>query len=405
MTVVGDQRGFGPAGGKAATLPSAATLRRRLRQVVSFAWAFALLAAGCAGQPRGACDPEPPPGALGSICGFANPEDVEVVTTARLLLVSQMRRGAGGGSLAAIPLDTAAQPAAIPLRLWPTEDRGRDVAATPAIGDPSCTEPPSADRFAPHGIASAATKTPGIVRVAVVGHGEREAVELFDLAGAGDAATLSWRGCVPLPPAVVANDLSIAAESELVVSNYMPAMAGWRGLYYTLASGLGRSTGDVMEWRPGTGWRHLPGTVAPAPNGVLVSPDAAAVFYAETGSGLVRRVPRSGAPGDARALSVTIGGNPDNLSLGLHGKILVATHTDGASFLLCVLGRLPCRTGWSLFELDPVDLKAELLMHHDGAVVGAVASAAEFEGRVYFGAVFDDRIGVWQRGAWPIPAR
>jgi hypothetical protein len=64
--------------------------------------------------------------------------------------------------------------------------------------------------------------------------------------------------------------------------------------------------------------------------------------------------------------------------------------------LLCALGRLPCRTGWSIFEIDPASLRATLLLHHDGSVVGGVASAAEFDGRFYFGAVFDDRIGVWR---------
>jgi hypothetical protein len=42
---------------------------------------------------------------------------------------------------------------------------------------------------------------------------------------------------------------------------------------------------------------------------------------------------------------------------------------------------------------------AALLLHHagTGTAGGAVASAAEFDGRMYFGAVFDDRIGVWRR--------
>jgi hypothetical protein len=151
-----------------------------------------------------------------------------------------------------------------------------------------------------------------------------------------------------------------------------------------------------MAWQRGHGWRHLPETAAPAPNGVLVSPDGSTVFYAETGSGLVSRVPAGGAVGQP-AQHIMIGGNPDNLSLNPRGLILAVTHTDGAALLLCAFGRLPCRTGWSLFEIDPLTLRATQLLHHDGSVVGAVASAAEFQGRIYFGAVFDDRIGVWHR--------
>ncbi len=370
---------------------------RGVRDVLCVLSVVALVAAGCGTEPRGACNPEPPAGTVGSICGFANPEDVEVIAPAGLLLVSQMRRGSTGGSIAALPLRGTQQQRAVVRRLWPVGDRARDVASVTDAGDPSCTEPPSPEAFSPHGISSVATKTPGLVRLAVVAHGVREAVELFDLVGVGDAATLSWRGCVPLPPSTVGNDVSIGADAELVVSDYMPAMTGWFGLYYTLASGLGSNTGDVMTWRSQSGWRRLPGTAAPAPNGVLVSPDGTGVFYAETGSGLVRRVPRGGTTDAGREPHVTIGGNPDNLSLGPRGSLLAVTHTDGAAFMLCAFGRLPCRTGWSLFEIDPGGLNASLLLHHDGSVIGAVASAAEFDGRVYFGSVFDDRIGVWQR--------
>jgi hypothetical protein len=129
---------------------------------------------------------------------------------------------------------------------------------------------------------------------------------------------------------------------------------------------------------------------------VFVSPDGTGVFYAETGSGRVSRVTRLGAAPGQGAAHVSIGGNPDNLSLSPRGTILAATHTDGAAFLLCAFGRRPCRTGWSIFEIDPANLRATLLLHHDGSTVGAVASAAEFDGRMYFGAVFDDRIGVWR---------
>ena len=360
--------------------------------------ALALCLAGCATEPRGACNPDPPPGTVGSLCGFSNPEDVEVVPSAGLLLVSQMRRGSSAGSLAAVPLDPSAQKGALPRRLWPTGDRRRDVrAAGTLVGDPSCTAPPAPDAFAPHGLTSASTDTAGVVRIAVVGHGVREAVELFDLVGAGDSATMSWRGCVPLPPNMVGNDVSLAPDGEIIVSNYMPVMEGWIGLYYTLKSGVGLNTGDVMAWSREHAWRHLGDTESPSPNGVFVWRDGTTVFYAETGTGRVSRVPRAGASAGHPPEHVSIGGNPDNLSLSPRGTILAATHTDGAAFLLCALGRLPCRTGWSIFEIDPASLRATLLLHHDGSVVGGVASAAEFDGRFYFGAVFDDRIGVWRR--------
>ncbi len=353
-------------------------------------------------SPRGSCVPVPPPGVVGSICGFANPEDVEAIPAAGILLVSNMRRPgeSNGGFLAALPLETATQSGTAPRHLWPTghtaDDTGVD-AGHPPVGDPGCVAPPAPDIFAPHGITSAPTETAGIFRIAVVGHGGRQAIELFDLTGAGRDARLTWRGCVPLPPDTSGNDISLAPDGEIVVSNYMPTMEGLRGLYYTLKGGLGYNTGDVMAWRTGQGWRHIGGTAAPSPNGVLVSGDGRYVFYAETGSGRVSRAPRAGLVAGQSPERVTIGGNPDNLAVNPRGTILATTHTDGAAFLLCAFGRLPCRTGWSIFEIDPITLHATPLLHHDGSTVGAVASAVEIDGRLYFGSVFDDRIGVWQQ--------
>src|SRR5512139_597774 len=301
-----------------------------MRSAAFLALGCVLALVGCASPPpRGSCIPDPPPGTVGSICGFANPEDVEVLEAAGLLLISQMRRGGNGGSLAVLPLDAAQQRDASPRRLWPTGELGRDVSTSAPIGDPGCTQPPAAEAFAPHGITAAPADTPGVTRIAVVGHGVREAVELFDLTGAGAQAVLAWRGCVPLPPHTVGNDVSVAADGEIIVSNYMPAMNGWKGLYYTIKGGLGANTGDVMAWRRNQGWRHLPGTAAPSPNGVLIAPDQAHVFYAETGSGKVSRVPRAGAAAGQVPQQVSVGGNPDNLAISPRGTILVATHTDG----------------------------------------------------------------------------
>ena len=352
--------------------------------------------------PRGACVPAPPSGVVGSICGFANPEDVEVIPAAGILLVSNMRHPgeSNGGFLAALPLDPAAQKGTTPRRLWPSGDAADDVgvdAGHPPAGDSGCVLPPAPDVFGPHGVTSAATETAGVIRIAVVGHGGRQAIELFDLTGTAQSVRLTWRGCVPLPPNTRGNDVSLAPDGEIIVSNYMPTMEGLWGLYFTLKGGLGYNTGDVMAWRAGQGWRHISGTAAPTPNGVLASRDGASVFYAETGSGRVSRVSRTGVTPDQHPESVTIGGNPDNLSLSPRGTILVTTHTDGGAFLACAFGRLPCRTGWSIFEIDPVSLRATQLLHHDGTAVGAVASTAEHDGRFYFGSVFDDRIGVWQR--------
>jgi hypothetical protein len=351
----------------------------------------ALVLAGCsAGAPRGDCVPNPPRGGLGSICGFSNPEDVEVVRDAALVVVSEMHFAGrpGDGSLAAIPLEAGDIP---PRRLWPSPD-ARIEAAKPA-GDPACTTPPA--KLWPHGLTSALAE--GILRLAVVNHGERESVELFDVMGSGAYARLVWRGCVPLPPETSGNDVSIAPDGEIVVSNFLDEPPTDRSTSTMLtmmgAALFGRATGDLLGWTRGGGWRHVPGTSAALPNGVAVSKDGGAIFYAESGRSRVVRVPRAGRPG-GEPEAITLEGSPDNLSWTPRGTLLVASHTGTLTFMRCAFGRSPCRSSWVVHEIDPERFTAAEVFRHDGAVVGAVATAAEGNGRQFFGSVYDDRIGV-----------
>jgi hypothetical protein len=358
-------------------------VRRRLLPLL-------LLAVACgSSEPRGACTGRPAPGQLGSVCGFENPEDVEAVPSAGILLVSQMRPlvgdGPGGGAISALT-----GPDARPRRLFPP---GR-VRREPVVGDPKCTTPPPDGAFAPHGIASQPGARPDLAGVAVVGHRYREAIELFDLEGRGDDATLVWRGCIPLPEGTVGNDVAFAPDGEIIVSNFQPSMQGFWLYYYNLMAGLGMNTGDVMGWTPRWRWRRIPRTEGRTPNGVAVSADGGTIFFAEVAAGRVTAVPRNAAATGGAPRRTRVPGNPDNLAWTSRRTLISGSHLGSTRMAGCFFGRTPCRSGWALVEIDPTTLEARTLLEHDGDVVGAVASAAEFDGCTYFGSVFDDRIGV-----------
>jgi hypothetical protein len=384
--------------------------RRRLRAVAAL-----LLVLGCAGAPRTECSPDPPPGTVGSVCGFSNPEDVAAVASLGILLVSQMRHDekAGGGSIAALPLRADGAPAGPPRRLWPAATADATAAAVGGgTGAEGCTSPPPAEHFAPHGIDVGSARPDGTLPVAVVAHGPREAVELFDLVPTDDGPRLRWSGCLPLPPGTTGNDVALGPDGDLLVTNYTPRSDGLAALYYAVRSGLGLATGDVLAWTRSGGWTHVSGTAAAYPNGLARAPanDIAAasasgigrgpgagdVYLAETGTGRVAKLAVSPRDGARELGSVEIGGHPDNLAWGSTGSLLAISHSNGAAFLLCALGRRPCRSAWSLYEIDPAAMSARERLHCDGDAVGGVASVAEAGERFYFGAVFDDRIGVWR---------
>jgi len=330
------------------------------------------LAAACGGAPRGACSQAQP---LGSVCGFENPEDVAFASAAKLLVVSQFRILGRGGALAGL-----SPGASTPRPLWPAP--GGTSEPDRESGDPACV-PPDATIFHPHGIFVAASGD-----LYVVNHGGRDSIEIFAIRGSGDQATLAWRGCMVLPAGTSGNDVAVGGDGTVVVSNYASAVDS---LLDNVKIGVGWMTGDVLLWRRGHGWSHVPGTAASAANGVALSPDGKTLYYAETGGG---RFVRIGLDGTGRA-ELDVPGAPDNLSWTSRGTLYLASHTSNVAFLGCLLGAA-CRSPWVLLEIDPESMHADDVLTHDGSVVGAVASAEQVGALVYLGAVFGDRIGAWR---------
>jgi len=352
----------------------------RVLVVAALCWT----AAACSGDPRPPCDGA---GALPTLCGLRNSEDIAYAPGAEIVIVSNMRwdtdEDSDGGRLSAIAADRST------IRpLWPPPG-GEAAEPDPNLGDPVCTEPPDPTAFYPHGIA--VVDRDDATFVYVVGHrgdrGGREAIEIFELAGRHENSTLSWKACVPTPGAVLVNDIAPLKGGGFVASDYLPD----RSLWHTIRSGLlGTKTGGVILWRPGEGWSEVDNTESALANGVAIARDGETLFYTETITGKLYRL-RLDATGGR--IAVDIGGNPDNLTWTSRGTLLVATHTSGPRFMLCALGERPCTTAWAVYEVDPVTLATSLVLEHDGSELGAVATALEADGVMYLGSVYDDRIG------------
>jgi hypothetical protein len=110
----------------------------------------------------------------------------------------------------------------------------------------------------------------------------------------------------------------------------------------------------------------------------------------------IRPLSPAGTPHD-----IGVAGHPDNLAAGPGATVYAAVHSSGLAVLLCRFGARPCRSPWLLMEIDPASHAAALRLEYDGSRVGSVASVARVGGRMYFGAVFDDRIGTLRVSADP----
>ena len=354
---------------------------------------FALMTAALVATMVGACaSPERPPctndGDIPTLCGFRNPEDLEHVATAGVVLVSNMRHdGAnpGGGYLSAMVPRTW-----VPRIIW--GHAGPSPSDPQAdLGDPTCTSAPEPDAFYPHGLSSVEIDARQLVYVAAHAGdaGGREAVEIFELGGSGEDAELTWKACIPSDAQVQINDVAVSSDGLLLASNYIPDPSTMR---HSLRAAIFRQpTGDVMTWTKQNGWTHLDDTEALMSNGIALSKDGQTLFYVETvGAKLHRR-----SVADARgAIHIDIEGAPDNLTWTSRGTLLIATHTEGAKMLGCFLRAGACRSAWSVYEITPETMAARKVLTHTGELIGAVATALEIEGALLLSSVFDDRIGI-----------
>ena len=236
------------------------------------------------------------------VCGPQNPEDLVLVPGTQWIVSSGMAEGAGfylvdsrAGSFSALSFTAQHDPA---------------FAA--------CATPPTAQTLNTHGLSIRAAGA-GRARLAVVGHGAREAIEVFDVDASGARPTLTWRGCVPMPAGLAANSVASFADGSLVATVlFMP------GTTFADAIVARKPTGAVFEWSPGKpGFELVRGTELPANNGIEVSADGREIYVASSGLQTIVAFSHSNP---ARQLRTTrpLSFTPDNVHLAPDGRLVTA---------------------------------------------------------------------------------
>ncbi len=344
------------------------------------------LVAGCGSEAPllTACDPV---GAVTPYCGFSNPEDLVAVAGSHWLLVSEYAEPDESGAIVAFRTADGEQ-----RQLFPDgPDAGLlgSDAPAPGWGDPACPGPPDPEAFEPHGIDAKSPRNESAA-LAVVNHG-RETIDLFEVGYAAGGPALGWRGCVPLPDGVWANDVAFHPDGGLVFTNMLPGPSGFDAVRSGLMMMVGGDTGNLMRWHPSTGVVAIEGSEGSGPNGVAVSEDGREIFFAEWGAGRLVRLRPDGEP---RRAEIEVPHLPDNLSWARDGRLLVAGQ---AARLGDVIGCADvdagtCGLAYSVVAVDPTSLETEVVFESDGAATGAVSSALDAGGQLYLGTFAGDRI-------------
>jgi hypothetical protein len=261
---------------------------------------FACLSAfAMAAQAQPSCAPT---GDVRYVCGPKNPEDLVLVPGTEWIVSSGMADGAG-------------------FYLIDSRAGTFGTLAFTAAHDPqfaSCPTPPTAQTLNTHGLSIRAAGQ-GRARLSVVGHGAREAIEIFDVDATGARPTLTWRGCVPMPDGLAANSVASFADGSLVATVlFMP------GTTFADAIVDRKPTGAVFEWSPGKpGFELVRGAELPANNGIEVSADGREIYVASSGLQTIVAFSHSNP---ARQLRTTrpLGFTPDNVHLAPDGRLVTA---------------------------------------------------------------------------------
>ena len=260
--------------------------------------ALVLLCLPGAASAQRACEPA---GGLQFVCGPTNAEDLVLVPGTRWILASGM---ANGASFALIDSRSGA---------W----RPLGFQAKPDATLANCSSPPVPAKFNTHGL-SIRDLGNGISRLNVVGHGSREAIEVFDVTVGADGPALTWKGCIPMPDGLAANSVAAFADGSILATVLLLPGKSF------LDSVEKRPTGAVFEWTPASkGFVQVAGTELPGNNGIEVAPDGSEFYVVSSGLQTIVAFSHSNP---ARQLRSTrpLPFTPDNVHRGADGRLLTA---------------------------------------------------------------------------------
>lgn len=300
------------------------------------------------------------------LCGFVVPEDVEIAGSTGLVLASGHRA---------------------PGHLYLIEPEGgtwSELIHSPSFRSqhdtdafPECPGPLNLKAFDVHGLSVAET-SPRQFSLYTTSHGEREAIEIYDLDLRRSEPVLTWKGCVMLEQEGYHNSVARLADGGFVATRMRD--------HSQRTSAPGEITGHLMEWHPGGELQALAGTELSRPNGIDVSADERYI-YTTAATREVIRFDRSTTPMGKQAVSTPI--SPDNVHWDRNGKLLSAGPKPADS---ATCANPPCRAGWMAIEIDPETLAITRLGGVDGTAAMQRASAAMRVGDEIWVGSNEDRI-------------
>ncbi len=333
---------------------------------------------------QGACEPT---AGLTFICGLTNAEDLVQVPGTKWIIASGIPEGErSDGHIYLVNSENRAVQVLLP---------GHATYRQDSETFPDCPGAPDETKFTAHGLGLRAGPASEQM-LYVVHHGERELVEVFNLAAGPSAPTPTWVGCVLYPAGTLGNGVAPLPGGAFAATNFFSTNDA------TSRDKLmaGQPEGGLLIWRPKTGWQDVPEAAAiSADNGVAASPDGSEIFVAGTGDETVVRLSLTGASGGAawNRTVIKTGFRTDNLRWGSDGFLYAAGARDSVSNLFACGAntRQRCTSPFSVLRIDPVTLQTrEVVRNPGGPTFGAASTALRIGDEYWLGTPHGDRIAI-----------
>ena len=257
----------------------------------------------------------------------------------------------------------------------------------------SCATPPDPAKAITHGLNLRAGAN-GHSTLYAVGHGSREAIEVFDVDATGARPALTWKGCVPMPDGLAANSVASFADGSLVATVLiMPGK--------TFADSVAKKpTGAVYEWAPGKkAFALIRGSELPGNNGIEVSSDGKEIFVVSSGFQTIVAFSHANPTKPLRTTR-PLPFTPDNVHMGEDGRLLTAgmkndvPECGGAPSAQHSLEKLSsCPRGFMALAIDPKTMKDTLVAESPAIPTFSNATMVlTFDRQYWIGTFSGDRI-------------
>ena len=295
------------------------------------------------------CEPD---GAVRFVCGTTNPEDLYHVPETPWVIASG-RYSDTEGPIYAVDIRDHGVREIFPAGALPPRHDQVTYAGCPGPNEV----------FQPHGL-TLRTGAGGVHTLYVVGHGVREAIEVFELDAGGVSPALRWVGCIPAPEGTRRiNSITALPDGSLGATNFDTA------------------GGELWEWHPATGWVEVPGSQMRGPNGLVSSEDGDWFYVGGWSDRALVRVSRGLTP--VRIDPIPVGFSVDNVRWSPDGTVLVAGHVTRCE------GPDPCALSAArVAEVDPETLAVRQLVDYEGGEFFALGTVAiEVDDEIWVGGI------------------